>query len=147
VIAKVDPLNVLDETSDANNTRLSSITIGPDLRISSLSAPSSVPSGGTVNLSDTTLNQGGAAVGASTTRFFLSTNPTLDAGDIPVALRAVPALAASQSSSAVTPIPIASGTAAGSYYLLAQADGAQALDESSETNNVTAELIQVTIVP
>jgi subtilase family serine protease len=59
----------------------------------------------------------------------------------------VPALAAGQSNSAVTPIPVPGGTAAGNYYLLAQADGAQAVDESSETNNVTAELIQVTIVP
>ena len=72
---------------------------------------------------------------------------SLDAAEIQLAERTVPALAVGQSSSAVTPVQIPAGTGAGSYYLLGQADGTSAVDESSETNNVTARAIQVTMVP
>jgi subtilisin family serine protease/uncharacterized membrane protein len=147
VIAKADPSNALTETQETNNSRSSSIAIGPDLRVSSLTGPSSVASGGTANLNDTTINQGGGPAGTSTTRYFLSTNNTLDAADTPVGERTVPALAVNQSLSAVVAITIPAGTAAGSYYVLAQADATNAVNETPETNNVTARAIQVTMVP
>jgi len=147
VFAKVDPSEAVFETQESNNTRLTSIVIGPDLRVSSLTGPSSVPSGGTANLSDTTTNQGGGPTGASTTRYFLSINNTLDAADTPVGERTVAALAVNQSVTAVVPILIPAGTASGSYYLLAQADATNVVNESAETNNVTGKTIQVTMVP
>ncbi len=147
VIAKADPLNALVETTETNNTSSASIKIGPDLRVTLLSAPATVASGGSVNVSDTVANQGGAAAGSSTTRYYLSTNISLDGADVLLAERAVPALAVNQSNAAVTPVPIPSGTAAGNYYLLAAADATIAVGESQETNNVTPESIQVTIVP
>jgi subtilase family serine protease len=70
-------------------------------------------------------------------RFYLSRDWVLDAGDIALAeSRAVPALAAGDSSSASTTVTIPSGSAPGYYYLLAQADALGAVVESSETNNV-----------
>ena len=45
------------------------------------------------------MNQGGAAAGASTIRYYFSTNNALDTNDTPVGERAIPVLAAGLSSS------------------------------------------------
>ena len=100
-----------------------------------------------MNANDTIVNQGSGTAGASTIRFYFSTNYTLDAGDIVIGERNVPALAAGVSNSGVTAVQIPAGTPAGNYYLLAQADAFGVVDESPETNNVTSAPIQVTIVP
>ena len=109
--------------------------------------PTKGVAGATVTANDTVMNQGGAPAGASTTRYYFSTNTTLDANDTLVGERAVPALAAGASSSGAIPLQIPPGTAAGNYYFIAQDDALGVVDESPETNNVTYAPIQVTIVP
>jgi subtilisin family serine protease/uncharacterized membrane protein len=148
VIARVDPAGVIAETQEGNNNGSDSTRIGPDLSVSSLSAsPSTTPAGATVNLNNTVVNSGAAAAAASTVRFYLSTNLTLDAADTFLTERAVPPLGVNDSSSAGTPIQIPAGTAAGNYYVLARADATGVVTESNESNNVTSDGIQVTIVP
>ena len=148
IIARVDAPNVIAETQEGNNTASYSVRIGPDLWVSYFyPTPNKSAAGGTVNVVNTVTNQGGGGAGASTVRFYFSSNYTLDAGDIPIGERAVPALAAGQFNNATTPVQIPAGTAAGNYYLLAQADALGVVDESPETNNVTSVVIQVTIVP
>jgi subtilase family serine protease len=147
LLAKADAGSTVTETVETNNSMSRTIQVGPDLRVSAFAAPASVAAGGSVSVTDTAVNQGGAPAGASTTRYFLSANLTLDAGDVYLAERAVPGLAVNQSNSAATALQVPAGTAAGSYYLLAQADGAGAVGESLETNNVTPKAIQVTMVP
>jgi subtilase family serine protease len=148
VIARADPLNGVQETQEGNNIASYSLRVGPDLYISSLwPTPSWAAAGGTANVNNTVANQGSGIAGASTLRFYLSTNYTLDAGDIVLGERGVPALAGSESNSSVTALPIPAGTAAGNYYLIGQADALGVVDESPETNNVTSVQIQVTIVP
>jgi subtilase family serine protease len=148
VIAKVDVENAVVETQEGNNTASYSLRIGPDLWVSQLwSTPFSIGAGGTVNANNTIVNQGAGVAAASTIRFYFSTNYTLDAADIVIGERSVPALTANQSNSVVTPVQIPAGTPAGNYYLLAQADALGVVDEGPKTNNVTSAPIQVTIVP
>jgi subtilase family serine protease len=149
LIAKADGDNAVPEAVETNNTSVRSIKVGPDLVVSSLTlSTTSVAAGSTVTATDTVRNQGEGLSGASTTRFFLSTNFALDAGDIPLAGgRAVGALGTNQSSAGATVLTIPVGTPPGSYYVLAKADGDDGVAEAFETNNVLSRLVQITSAP
>lgn len=109
-----------------------------DLVVSSVSAPRTAGPGSTIAVKDTTKNRGPNSAGASTTRFFLSTNRTLGAGDVLLGSRAVPSLAPGAVSSASSPIKIPDATAPGTYYIVAKTDGDDALLETREDNNTSA---------
>jgi subtilase family serine protease len=144
IVARADDLNQASESNEGNNTRAIAIRIGPDLRISSLTAPAYATAGGTISISDTTANLSASSpAGASATRFFLSTNTTLDTADIVIGSRAVPALASGTSSAGTTPVTIPAATATGTYYILGKADSANVLAEKSESNNVSARILRV----
>jgi hypothetical protein len=117
----------------------------PDLVVSALSAAGSVLAGTALSVSDTTRNQGTAAAGASTTRFFLSRDAVLDASDVVLGQRPVGSLAAGGGSAGSSSLTIPATTTAGSYHLLVQADGAAGVAESSESNNVAS--LAVTVAP
>ena len=144
VIAKADADGLEAETNEFNNTLGRVVNVGPDLMVSSLTAPTSAGAGTAIAVSDTVKNQGGGAGTASTTRFYLSANTMLDAADVALAGgRAVPALAAGATSTGTTTVTIPPGTATGTYYLFAKADADTAVGETQETNNTTLRLIQV----
>ena len=139
VIAKADYLDALTESSESNNVKANGvIKVGPDLVITAVTAPASASAGGTFNISETTKNQGGGSAGASVTRFYLSLNATLEAADIALASRSIALLTAGSSSAATTTVTLPSGTAAGTYYVIAQADAAGVVGETTETNNTKA---------
>jgi hypothetical protein len=110
----------------------------PDL-IERVKKPSVVETlaGDSFNVTDNTLNQGGAAAGASTTRFYLSFDLVKDRRDLLMGSRAVPALAAGASSTGTTTMTVPK-IMAGTYYLLACADDLGVVTESNETNNCLA---------
>jgi subtilisin family serine protease/subtilase family serine protease len=144
VIAKTDADSGVVETSEANNTAARSIQIGGDLVVTSFVTPSKLGSGASFSITDTAKNQGGAAVGVSTTYFYLSTDPTLDAQDVRLsASRAVPALQAGESSTGTTPAILPQGLNTDSYYLFAKTDGTESVVESRENNNTAVKLIAV----
>ena len=148
IIAKADGDNVVAETSETNNTASRSIGIGPDLIVSSTSAPSTVVAGATFTVTDTVVNQGAAAAANTSTRFYLSTNPSLDAADVLLdAGRAVAPVGAGGTSSGSTSVTIPAGTTPSLYYLLIKADGDNGVAESSETNNTTARTMWITAAP
>jgi len=149
IIAKADADNAVGETTETNNTRSQSIVIGPDLIVSTAAvSPLSAPAGALINVTETVINQGAGMAGATTTRFYLSKNGALDAGDVAFASgRPVPDLAAGASNSGMTTLTIPPGTVPGSYYVLIKADGDGVEAETAETNNVTGRLLQVTISP
>ena len=99
-----------------------------------------------VNVTETTRNQGAGTAIATTTKYYLSTNPTFDApGDVWLASRAVPLLATGASSvGPQTAVTIPPGTASGNYYILAVADSDNTVAESNENNNVTAKPLTIT---
>jgi subtilase family serine protease len=147
IIAKADADGAVPETSESNNAYARSIQIGADLTISSLSAPGTAGAGQSISVTETTKNQGGGSADPSVTRFYLSTNTTLDASDILIGSRDVPALGAGTSSSASTTVTIPPGTAAGLWYIVVKADADGVVPETSESNNTYARSIQISAGP
>ena len=136
VLAKADWEGAVTENVETNNVRASGvIKIGPDLIVSTVTAPATAVAGGTFDVSDTTTNQGAGSSATSTTRFYLSANATLDGSDQLIGSRSVPLLAPGASASFTAPVTVPAATAGGTYYVIAQADGASAVPETAETNN------------
>jgi subtilase family serine protease len=137
VIAKADVNTVVLETQEGNNVKASGrILIGPDLVVSSLTAPAAAVAGSAVVISDTTTNQGGSAAAASSTSLYLSANAALDTSDVLLGTRAVPLLGSNAADSGSMTVMIPSTTTAGLYYLLAKADAANVVAEAQEANNL-----------
>jgi subtilisin family serine protease len=135
IIGKADADGAIDESQESNNTLARSITVGPDLRISSLTVPFPVTAGATVSVTDVTHNQGGEPSAATMTRYFLSVNGSVDTGDIPLGSRQVPALGPGASHTGTAQITIPAGTAPGYYSVIAVADHDEVVAETSEDNN------------
>jgi subtilase family serine protease len=144
VFAKADGNSALVEAADNNNSSSAVVRVGPDLTVLNLTAPSGAAAGATISATETTTNQGGGAASASNTRFYLSVNSVLDAGDVPIGARSVPPLAGGASDTAMTAVTIPAGTAPRGYYLIAVADGDGLIVETFDTNNTRARFIQVT---
>ncbi len=143
LIAFADAEDVIIETSETNNTYVRTIKVGTDLRVYSLSAPSTAGAGQNISITDTTKNQGGGTADPSTTQFYLSANTLVDASDTLLGSRSIPSLAPDASSSGTTTVTIPSSTAAGSWYIVAKADGEDVVVETSETNNTYSRLIKI----
>lgn len=114
-----------------------------DFVVTSVTVPSSVPPGGTMNVTDVTKNQGADPSPASVTSFYLSTNSILDSADTPLGSRSVPELASGATSSATTVLAVPATVAAGSYVLFAKADGPLLISETNETNNAKGVTLKV----
>lgn len=143
LFASADDEKSVAETQEQNNVRLTIILIGPDLTISSWTAPFSVVSGGTTVVTDTVRNAGAADAGPSATRFYLSANALLDSKDIALGPgRQVPAVAAGQTSTGTTALVIPAGLS-GTYFLFVVADGDGSVAEASESNNRAVRVIQI----
>ncbi len=137
LIALADSGNTEAEADEGNNTRAKKIKIGPDLMISSFSvSPTVIAPGGTTTISETTKNVGGAPTGGpSSTRYFLSKNGLVDAGDVLLGTHAVPALAPNATDSQITVVTIPLGTAPGTYRIIGLADATGVIAEANELNN------------
>ena len=139
IIAVADAGKVYTEANENNNTSARPIVIGSDLVITAVGAPASAGFNGQITVTDTTFNKGGSQAGLSTTKFFLSLNTTFEAGtDTLLGSRAVGTLNGNTGSNGSTPLTIPSGTAAGTYYVIAVADADGAVNEVDETNNASA---------
>jgi subtilase family serine protease len=143
LFVKADGPGALVESNEFNNIRFGFIQIGADFTVSGLSAPSTAGGGSTIVISDTTSNQGLGAAPASVTRFYLSADFTLDAADVLLQGRNVPALAGGASSSGTTAATIPASLADGAYFLIAKADGPGLIVESNETNNTRIVFLRI----
>jgi subtilase family serine protease len=143
VIAKADAPAAVSESQEGNNTRFDSIRIGPDLVVSTLTAPGTAGAGSVISVSDTTKNQGGGSAAASLTRFYLSDNWSLGATDEPLQARSIPALEIGSASVGSTMVTIPADTPNGSYYLIASADDPENIPESNESNNTRYVVIRI----
>jgi subtilase family serine protease len=137
VMGRADWNNTIAEPAETNNDRASGgVAIGGDLLPTAVSSSATGMANGFITVTDTTKNQGTAAVPQSETGFYLSTNGSYSASDVFIGSRVVEPLIPSQSSSASTQVLIPPGTAAGIYYVLAVADWNAAVAESKENNNI-----------
>ena len=136
IIARADAGNAVPELYEDNNTYYKSITIGPDLAVSAVTVlPTATGAGMTITISDTTKNNGPGASPASTTRFYLSTDGSLDGTDTLLGSRSVPALSAAGTNSGTTSVTVPTSTTAGYYNIIAKADGNDMIVEVNENNN------------
>ena len=137
LLAKADAAGVLTESNESNNVKMGSIVaVGPDLMVQTLTIPATAAAGASISVSDATKNQGAGSASASTTSFYLSANVLLDDTDTPLGTRAVGALAPTTASTGTTLVTIPPDTVAGTYYVIAKADGLGAVQETQELNNV-----------
>lgn len=120
-----------------------------DLYVSSVSAPASANARDTILVSDTTNKSGRYAIGASTTKIYLSGNgATFDPLDILIGSRSVPTFGAGvQSSSGSTNVTIPNTLPAGcgdsNDYIIVRADGGGTIAEGNEGNNKRATAITI----
>ena len=143
IIAKADANSAVAETIETNNNKSKSIDIGPDLIVSLITAPTSAVRGSTISISATTKNNGGGGAGASTTKLYLSTNTSWEAGDTYLGSRSVSLLTAGASSVGSTSVTIPAVATAGTLYIIAKADANSAVAETIETNNNKTKAITI----
>jgi subtilase family serine protease len=117
--------------------------MGPDLVIASMTVPATALPGQSITVADATKNQGGDDAAASTTSFYLSSNTTLDTGDVPLAVRSVDPLVPGGTSTESTTIVLPADTVPGRYYLFAKTDAGNIVPETQETNNTNFKTIQI----
>lgn len=118
----------------------------PDLEVSALKGKAVAGAGAPYVAKDTTKNGGAADAPASETRFYLSTDVTKDDGDthlMPFQGRSVPPLPMGATSTGTTTVTIPPGTPTAQRFLIACADGPDAILESNEADNCRAKVIYV----
>nr|MBA3297853.1 hypothetical protein [Acidobacteriota bacterium] len=144
VFATADDAKSVLEASEINNTRFATVRVGPDLTFLSVAVPSTGVAGASITVASDVRNAGAADAPPSVVRFYLSTNMTFDASDIPLnAARAIPALLPLGTNSGTTVVGLPPNTT-GTFYLLLVADADKTVPESSELNNLAARLITIT---
>jgi subtilase family serine protease len=130
-------------TTNNTDTEKTSVTL-PNLIISALNTATAVLPGGDLVISDTTKNNGSVSAGSSTTKFFLSTDNKLDAGDVLLGSRTLAGLPSKQASTGSITVTIPPGTALGKYFLIAVADADNAVAETNNNNNKKSRNLSVT---
>ncbi len=137
VIAKADGPGLVDESNETNNTRTATLRIGADLAVAAATAPARAAAGSPIDVTETTQNIGTGGASTSVTGFYLSTNALLEASDLRIGSRAVPALAAGASSARTTSVTLPA-VSPGTWYLIVNADDDRTIAETVETNNTRA---------
>jgi subtilase family serine protease len=110
--------------------------------------PASARPGGNFAVTDTVLNEGNAAAGASTTLYYLSLDTVKSNSDTALTgSRSVPSLEPGAVSTGTISVTIGTKTATGTYYVLACADAKNHVAESNETNNCRSSAGTVAVGP
>ncbi|MGB8259844.1 MAG: CARDB domain-containing protein [Terracidiphilus sp.] len=124
-----------------------SVQVGGNLIVTAVgNPPATVNVGGIFTASDTTQNNGTAAIAASVTRFYLSPTTAKTSSSILLGgSRQVPGLNAGASSSGTATVSVPGGISPGVYYLLACADDTQSVPEASATPNCKASSSTTTV--
>jgi subtilase family serine protease len=142
LLACADDTNLVPETNETNNCAATptKLQVGPDLIETGVSSsPMVIGAGSTLQVTDTTINQGGGSAAASITQYYLSSYTTKNtASTLLSGSRQIPGLTAGASSSGTSTVTVPSNMAAGSYYLLACADDTNLVAETNESNNCAA---------
>jgi|GEM_PF-2783453 len=140
LLACADVAKKVTESSESNNCRSVKLTVTPlraDLVVSAAKPATTSPkSGASLKVTVTTKNSGKASAAKSSTRLVLSQDTKVSSNDTVLKTLAVGALAKGKSVTSATTVtlPLVTGT----WHLLACADSAKKVAESSETNNCRA---------
>ena len=148
LLVKVDAHDEVNEINEINNTALSTsfvtVAVGaderPELTVTSLTyAPGPFGAGQFVNYTAILENQGTVAADAFKFRVYLSEDETLDEGDPQISEdgnSTIFSIAPGQKIVVQRGWPISQAVPDGVYWLIAQVDATDAVDEGDEGNNV-----------
>ena len=143
IIAKADAPQLVSESNEANNTLAKAIVIGADLSVSAIGLPPKSGAGRTITVTDTTANAAGRSdVADSTTSYYISSD-ALFGGDTLLDSRSTGPIASGGTSQGSTAVTIPAGTASGTWYIIAKADGPGAVFETAEGNNTRAKSLLI----
>jgi uncharacterized delta-60 repeat protein len=146
--SKVATLSFASNDTDENpkNVPLSGTGVASsDLVVSALTGPATARAGFAITLNETTGNIGVGPAGGTSTRYYLSSDTSIGAGDVLLGGRSLAGLAPVGSSAGTTNVTIPAGTANGSYFIVARADDLNQAFESNEGNNTRAAAITVVV--
>ncbi|HET7340999.1 MAG TPA: CARDB domain-containing protein [Methylomirabilota bacterium] len=149
VIAVVDPAGGVLERNETNNFRASSpiavTPFRPDLQVASVSAPASGAAGRPLTVTHTLRNVGPAPAGPFVLRFFLSSDTTLDGGDVTLGTRAFGGLAAGAISTLATVLTVPATTPVpATYHVIAVADPMGQVELRDDNDSAASGAIAVT---
>lgn len=152
LIACADDFLAVLESDEGDNCLASATQVevrAPDLAVTALTnPPASRARGGSFGITDTVTNQGNAAAGPTTNRYYLSADQKKGAGDtLLTGTRGVPGLAAGAGSSGPATLTVPGTAPTGAFFLLGCADDLKQVAESDEKDNCTASTTTVTITP
>ena len=153
VLFQADSGSTVAESNETNNIAFATINVSaapvlrPDLTLVSQSATNAVTVGGNVNIAVGTRNIGNGTAVASTTKYWLSNNTTLDSSDIALGSAAIAGLSAGGTQTSNLTFAYNSSWGTGTKYVLFQADSGSTVSESNETNNIAFATIFVTPAP
>ena len=144
IIAVADADAQQVELDESNNPFVSPATVAitlyrPELVLTALGTSPTGAAGRTMAITSSVRNAGPAPATAFAVRFYLSTDPTLDAGDVLLGSRTVTSLAAGATSMATTMVTIPANTSVPvAYHVLAVVDALGQQTELDEGNNLMA---------
>src|SRR5215469_7007501 len=111
-----------DTDENAKNVPLSGTGVASsDLVVSALTGPATAGAGSAITLNETTGNIGVGPAGGTSTRYYLSTDTSIGAGDVLLGGRSLAGLAPGATSAGATNVTIPAGIANGSYFIVAKA--------------------------
>src|SRR5262249_13124588 len=106
-----------DTDENAKNVPLSGTAgASSDALVWALTGPATAGAGSATTLNETTGNIGVGPTGGTSTRYYLSSDTSIGAGDVLLGGRSLAGLAPGASSSGATTVTIPAGTANGSYF-------------------------------
>ncbi|MBM3880342.1 MAG: LEPR-XLL domain-containing protein [Verrucomicrobia bacterium] len=154
VLVLTDRYNDQMESNDTNNLAALRLDVkAPDLTVTALTGPANALHGASIDVSWTVRNGGAfAATKTWSDGFYLSTNTTWSADDIPattiLTTASLPlATGSSHQQTAKIKLPLQPDLTTARYYLLAKADALGVLSESNENNNVRSFSVNLTVPP
>ena len=143
LLIRADAQDAVAESLETNNVMVRAIQVGPDLVVGAQRSRHR-GRGGRLRGDRHPRNQGGGQAVSSATTFYFSANSALDAADVVLGSRMIPALDGGMSDAGTVTLSVPAGTLPETYYLFARADSDAAVAESQESNNLALRVIQVT---
>jgi subtilase family serine protease len=139
--AIADYANYVTESDETNNALTGNqiVLVNPDLKMTSVIAPTSGLTSGTITVTNTVSASADAGgTGGFSVGIYFSADNVITTGDTLIGYRYVSGLASGTSNTADTVVSLPDNITGGTYYIGAIADYDNRVTESNETNNALA---------
>jgi len=151
MIVQTDSDNNVSEVIESNNTFISPISIQlspyPDLQLSNVDIPSSCIAGQSISISWTVENKGVKPKSSWFDSVYLSSNTTLDIGDICLSTAGIrEILEKNKTYTRINNVQLPIYTK-GNYYVFVKTDSRDDIYENFNTNNTAFKAIQIELLP